>query len=98
MNILLVLYAEYGLGLAGVLAFVGVYIVHAWGAWHTNVIGQALVALGAVAGVWYVKGLISHGHNTSTWNLVFYGLFALLFCYLAVAFYVVLVRRERRKQ
>lgn len=85
---------EYVIGLVGVLVALGAYLVKARGQWYRNVVGQFLVTLAVVAAVWYVKGLLSHKHNMSTWNLAFYGLFALLFVYMGTVFVVVLRRQE----
>jgi hypothetical protein len=87
-------YIEYAVGMAGDLVALVAYGVKARGEWHRNPVGQFLVTLGVVVGVWYAKGLVSHNHNTSTWNLVFYGLFALLFVYMGAVFVVVLHREE----
>lgn len=87
-------YIEYAVGFAGDLVALIAYLVKARGEWYRNPVGQFLVILAVVAGVWYAKGLVSHNHNTSTWNLVFYGLFGLLFVYMGVVFVTVLHREE----
>lgn len=85
--------AEYAVGLVGDLVALVAYLVKARGEWHRNPVGQFLVTLAAVAAAWYVKGLIAHHHNTSAWNLVFYGVFAALFVYMGLVFVLVLHRR-----
>lgn len=85
-------YIEYVVGLAGVLTALLAYLVKARGQWHRNPVGQFLVTLAVVAAVWYAKGLFSRAHNTSAWNVTFYGLFAALFVYMGLVFLFVLHR------
>lgn len=74
-----VLFAEYAVAAAGLLVYLGSYLIAARGEWYRSVFGLSQVLLCVMALSWYAKVFFGPVHNMSTSSAVFYGLFALLF-------------------